>query len=53
MLYALLILMAGETVTIESYPTMMECEIRKAEIYQQTQRKARCLWMQEPKPNRE
>jgi hypothetical protein len=49
MAYALLVFMIGSEIRIETFYTMMDCEIRKAEIYKETGERARCLWIQEPK----
>ena len=47
MSYALLIFLLGAEVRIESFAEMYQCEIRKAEIYNETGGRARCLWMEE------
>ena len=49
MAYALLVFMIGSEIRIETFSTMYDCEIRKAEIYKETGERARCLWIQEPK----
>jgi hypothetical protein len=49
MMYALLVFMIGSEIRIETFNTMYDCEIRKAEIYKETGERARCLWIQEPK----
>jgi hypothetical protein len=49
MSYALLIFLIGAEVRIEPFNKMMDCEVRKAEIYKETGERARCLWIQEPK----
>jgi len=49
MTYALLVFMIGSEIRIETFHTMMDCEIRKVEIYKETGERARCLWIQEPK----
>jgi hypothetical protein len=49
MSYALLVFLIGTEIYIEAFPKMYECEIRKAEIYEETGGRARCLWIQEPK----
>ena len=49
MSYALLIFLIGVEIQIESFQTMRECEVRKAEIYKESGERARCLWIQEPK----
>ena len=49
MSYALLVFLIGAEVRIETFPTMVQCEVRKAEIYNESGDRARCLWMEEPK----
>jgi hypothetical protein len=49
MSYALLVFMLGSEIRIETFNTMYDCEVRKAEIYKETGKRARCLWIQEPK----
>jgi hypothetical protein len=49
MMYALLVFMIGSEIRIETFNTMYDCEVRKAEIYKETGERARCLWIQEPK----
>ena len=49
MSYALLVFMLGSEIRIETFNTMVDCEVRKAEIYKETGERARCLWIQEPK----
>jgi hypothetical protein len=49
MSYALLVFLIGAEVRIETFSTMYDCEIKKAEIYQESGERARCLWIQEPK----
>jgi hypothetical protein len=48
MSYALLVFLLGTEVRIETFATMLECEAKKAEIYNETGGRARCLWMREP-----
>ena len=47
MSYALLVFLIGAEVRIETFATMFECEVRKAEIYNESGDRARCLWMEE------
>jgi hypothetical protein len=49
MSYALLVFLMGAEVRIETFPKMYDCEVRKAEIYEETGGRARCLWIEEPK----
>ena len=49
MMYALLVFMIGSEIRIETFNTMYDCEMRKAEIYRESGERARCLWIQEPK----
>jgi hypothetical protein len=49
MSYALLVFLIGAEVRIETFSTMYDCEVRKAEIYTETGGRARCLWIEEPK----
>jgi hypothetical protein len=49
MMYALLVFMIGSEIRIETFNTMYDCEMRKAEIYKESGERARCLWIQEPK----
>lgn len=49
MSYALLVFLMGTEIRIETFSTMYDCEVRKAEIYEDTGGRARCLWIQEPK----
>jgi hypothetical protein len=49
MSYAILVFMLGSEIRIETFHTMVDCEVRKAEIYKETGDRARCLWIQEPK----
>jgi hypothetical protein len=49
MSYALLIFLIGVEVRIETFNKMMDCELRKSEIYEETGGRARCLWIEEPK----
>ena len=50
MAYALLIFLVGTEIQIETFTRMYECEVRKAEIYNETGGRARCLWMTEKQP---
>ena len=47
MSYALLVFLIGAEVRIEAFAQMYDCELRKAEIYQETGGRARCLWIKE------
>ena len=47
MSYALLVFLIGAEVRIETFAKMYDCEVRKAEIYNETGGRARCLWMEE------
>ncbi len=48
MSYALLIFLMGTEIRIEAFQKMYDCEVRKAEIYEETGGRARCLWIEEP-----
>jgi hypothetical protein len=47
MSYALLVFMLGSEIRIETFNTMYDCEIRKAQVYEETGGRARCLWIKE------
>jgi hypothetical protein len=47
MSYILLIFLIGTEIQIEAFETMLECEARKSQIYNETGGRARCLWIQE------
>ena len=47
--YALLIFLIAAEIRVEAYQTMKECEIRKSEVYQKADGRARCLWIKEGK----
>jgi hypothetical protein len=49
MSYALLIFLMGTEIRIEAFQKMYDCEVRKAEIYEESGGRARCLWIEEPK----
>jgi hypothetical protein len=49
MSYAFLVFMLGSEIRIETFHTMVDCEVRKSEIYRETGGRARCLWIEEPK----
>jgi hypothetical protein len=49
MSYALLVFLIGAEVRIEAFSKMYDCEVRKAEVYEETSGRARCLWIEEPK----
>jgi hypothetical protein len=49
MAYALLVFLLGTEIRIETFSTMYDCEVKKAEIYKESGERARCLWIQEPK----
>jgi hypothetical protein len=49
MSYALLIFLFGADIQIEVFETMLDCEARKSQIYEEVGGRARCLWIQEPK----
>jgi hypothetical protein len=47
MMYALLVFLMGSEVRIETFSTMYDCEVRKAQVYEETGGRARCLWIRE------
>lgn len=47
MMYALLVFLMGAEVRIETFSTMYDCEVRKAQVYEETGGRARCLWIKE------
>jgi hypothetical protein len=47
MMYALLVFLMGSEVRIETFSTMYDCEVRKAQLYEETGGRARCLWIKE------
>ena len=47
MSYALLVFLIGAEVRVEAFNRMYDCELRKAEIYEETGGRARCLWIRE------
>jgi hypothetical protein len=47
MSYALLVFLIGAEVRVEAFNRMHDCELRKAEIYEETGGRARCLWIRE------
>ena len=47
MSYALLVFLIGAEVRIETFSTMYDCEVRKAQVYEETGGRARCLWIKE------
>jgi hypothetical protein len=47
MMYALLVFLMGSEVRIETFSTMYHCEVRKAQVYEETGGRARCLWIKE------
>jgi hypothetical protein len=46
-MYALLVFLMGSEVRIETFSTMYDCEVRKAQVYEETGGRARCLWIRE------
>ena len=49
MSYILLIFLIGTEIQIEAFYTMLECEAKKSQVYEESGGRARCLWIQEPK----
>jgi len=47
MMYALLVVLMGAEVRIETFSTMYDCEVRKSQVYEETGGRARCLWIKE------
>ena len=45
-MYALFIWIGADHMILQSFETMQECEIHKAEIQKKTGALGRCLWME-------